>query len=352
MTGIEIGMINNMKNFLLLIVVLWATSSWGANFVITVSMDGAGAGYLQSLMEEGKLPALQQLMNQGACTTNARADYSITVTLPNHATMLTSRPITGDGGHAWISNTSPSKGTTLHSNKGEYVASAFDVAHDNGRRTGLWTTKSKFALFAISYDAEHGAFDTIGTDNGRNKVDVFCRAKKATALTDNFIELMATNPCHYSFIHFGDTDSAGHEFGWGSKDYRSALIAQDTCVGRIMQLMTNHPAMKNHSTLIITADHGGTGIGHGDSTDPLNYTIPFCVWGAGVSPGDLYTLNAGIRALSGSERPDYSALPQPVRNGDAGNLGLSLLGLGPIPNSSINNKQDLQVAPTPTHATQ
>lgn len=334
-----------IRHFLALILMLAATASRGADFVITVSMDGMGSSYLQSLMEEGKLPALRQMMNQGACTTNARADYNITVTLPNHATMLTSRPIIGDGSHEWISNTNPSKGTTLHSNKGEYVASVFDVAHDNGRRTGLWATKSKFALFAISYDAEQGAPDSIGADNGRNKVDVFYRGKKATELTDNFITLMTSNPCHYSFIHFGDTDSAGHEFGWGSEQYRTALIKQDACVGRIMQLMTNHPALKNHSVLIVTADHGGNGIDHGDKMDSLNYTIPFCVWGVEVTKGDLYTLNAGVRATPGNGRPDYSTIPPPIRNGDVGNLGLSLLGLGPIPNSFINKKQDLRITP-------
>ncbi len=318
-----------------------STATRGADFVITVSFDGMGSSYMQSLIDAGRLPYLKQITAQGTGTTNARADYDITVTLPNHITMITSRPIKGAPGHHWTSNTDPAKGVTLHSHKGTYVASAFDVAHDNGRRTGLWATKSKFALFDLSYDATHGAPDLTGPDHGRDKLDLFVYNKSSDVLTDLFIGSMTSNPCNFAFIHFGEADAAGHTHGWGSEPYRTALIQLDTCLGRIMALMETAP-LKGRTALIVTADHGGSEKNHSESSKSLNYMIPFYIWGTAITPGDLYARNPITRGISGEDRPNYSVHPQPIRNGDVGNLALSLLGLGPIPGSSINEKQDLK----------
>ncbi len=339
-----------MRNCLVLFLALFSIAARGADYVITVSIDGMGSCYLQPLLQAGRLPALAYISTHGAGTTNARADYDITVTLPNHISMLTSRPILDPQGHDWKSNTDPVTGMTLHSNKSAYVASAFDVAHDNGRRTGLWSSKTKFSLFDISYDETHGAPDTTGPDNGRDKLDVFTYTKSASHLTESFCTEMTTNPCHYAFVHLGTTDSVGHAEGWGSDAYLAALEYMDSCISRIIALMTNNPALKDHCALIVTADHGGQGTRHSDATNRLNYTIPFFTWGAGVATGDLYTLNSDVRTSPGTDRPDYTAHPQPIRNSDAGNLALHLLGLGPIPGSVINARQDLRTSPPPLPA--
>jgi hypothetical protein len=49
---------------------------------------------------------------------------------------------------------------------------------------------------------------------------------------------------------------------------------------------------------------------------------------------DLYTLFAN-RADPGTNYVDYNAVWQPLRNGDSGNLALAMLGLPPIPGSTL-----------------
>src|SRR4029077_8398377 len=98
------------------------------------------------------------------------------------------------------------------------------------------------------------------------------------------------------------------------------------------------------TAIVLSADHGGFGTNHSDGGLVEDYTIPMFVWGAGVGRGDLYAMNAATRTTPGTSRPDYTSAGQPIRNGDTGNLALRLLGLGPIPGSMINAKQDLHVA--------
>jgi predicted AlkP superfamily pyrophosphatase or phosphodiesterase len=326
-----------------------AARAGDATYVIHISVDGLASGILQTLIDEGQLPNFKRIQSEGAWTNNARTDFDFTVTLPNHTSMVTGRGVrdkaaspTAIVGHQWTLNSDPGE-RTLHSNRHDYVASTFDVAHDNGLRTGLFAGKSKFVVYDQSYDQRNGAPDTTGADNGRDKIDVYFRAG-ANEATARFVEEMKTNPLHYTFFHYAEPDSAGHAKKWGSPEYNNAVKTVDACLGQLLALIDGDDRLRGKTAIIISADHGGTGFNHGFNTNPANYVIPFYTWGAGVTPGDLYLKNTSSRVDPHAASPDYLERDhQPIRNGDGGNLALSLLGLGPIPGSTINAAQDLKL---------
>ena len=154
--------------------------------VIAISVDGLAAGRLEQLMlldeqhDLGEFASFRRLRDEGSSTFNARTDFSSTYTLPNHTSMLTARPVDQPNGmpntvhHNWTANTDPSRDATLHLNQPhvDYVPSVFDVVHDHGLPTGLFTGKTKFSLFDVSYNDANGSedLDPSGGDNGQDKL--------------------------------------------------------------------------------------------------------------------------------------------------------------------------------------
>jgi hypothetical protein len=320
------------------------------DYVIEISVDGLGSPYLQSLIAGNQLPNIERLQREGVWTNNARNDPNYTVTLPNHVSMVTGRRVQGttETGHGWTSNSDPNAGQTIHNAKGGgfYAESVFDVAHDNGLRTGMWAGKTKLSLIDTSYDGTNGALDVVTPpDNGRDKIDTYVYDANPTTLVTNFISSMNTNPYHYSLVHLVNPDAAG---SWGSTNYNNAVKAVDGYVGQIFNMINNNATLRNKTSIILTADHGGEGNDHSINTAYLNYAIPFYVWSPDVASAnrDLYALNSTVRTNPGSSRPAYSSstsynADQPIRNSEGANLALDLLDLPAITGSLMNVAQNL-----------
>jgi Type I phosphodiesterase / nucleotide pyrophosphatase len=167
------------------------------------------------------------------------------------------------------------------------------------------------------------------------------------ALVDTLLQDLREAPAAYTFLHLRDPDHRGHWFGWRLwwwHPYMGAVRRADRLVGQVLDLVEQDPRLAGQTVVILTADHGGSRHNHYER-HPLHYTVPFYVWGAGVPPGDLYALNAGRRLDPGEGRPGFDAPLQPIRNGSAANLALGLLGLGPVPGSTINADTPMRVAP-------
>jgi hypothetical protein len=327
-----------------------------AEYVILISCDGTRPDAITAF-GAAHTPTFHRLRKEGAFTDNARTDVDHTTTLQNHTCMITGRPVMGEAGHQWTENVNPKLGQNLHRNRNEYLASVFDVAHDHGLKTALYGSKTKFSLYDLSYDAQRGAVDRIDPDNGRDKIDVCLVSGATISLVDKLVaELKSDHPPRFTMLHLSNPDSAGHDSGWNlkskSSEYLKSIAMVDSLIGRVLEAVESTDRLQGRTTLIVTADHGGkVGTkGHEQSKEPENFTIPFYVWGAGVSPGaDLYALNGGTRRDPGKTNPGEGV--PPIRNGEAGNLALQLLGLPPIPGSVLNVRQDLVIGAVPTQLT-
>jgi hypothetical protein len=317
--------------------------------VIQISVDSLGGKYLGFYLTNAptQFPNLRRLQTEGACTFNARSDFDSTETVPNHCTIVTSRPVLQPAGqpntvHHGYNNNLPGASDTIHANGNPnlpYKASVLDVVHDRGLSTAFLSGKSRLSICARSYNATNSAPDTLDEDNGRDKIDrVMIQDTGGSNLVDVLITDLNTAPRTYTFLHLNDADSTGHSSGWGSAAWSNAVRQVDEQLGRILAVISTNQILSNQTAIVLAADHGGGGLTSRTHNEPeylTNYTIPFFVWGPGIPAGtDAYLLFAN-RADPGTNRLDYNAVPQPLRDGDAANLSLALLGLPTIPGSSL-----------------
>lgn len=327
------------------------------NHVILISVDGLRPELLQAPLID-KHPSMARLL-RGPHTFEARTDPDSTVTLPNHVGMVTGRLFAGPSGHNWLGNSDPPKpgaGGTIKEMHGEYVASMFDVASDQGVATVVVVAKTKFMLLDQSYDETNGAVDGVGADDGRDKIDAFITCKESDQVaseTLKFIQHSAVKGGRsLSFVHFAETDGAGHAGAWDlsadETDYRKAVVRVDSAIGALLSGIDSDATLRGHVAIVLTSDHGG-GVPPRSHTDPkaaINFTIPFLVWlGVDQAPSDLYAINPSSRTRPNATENPRAEEAKPIRNADAGNLVLMMLGLPAIPNSAVNAAQDLIVVP-------
>lgn len=318
----------------------------GVDYVIHITVDALRGDLLKNLVANtpATYPNFKRLQDQSAFTYNARTDFNFTETIPNHVSVITGRPVNQPTGqpntvHHGYSNNFPGATHTLHANGNPnlpYVSSVFDVVHDNGLSTALYASKTRLAILDRSYNATYGGLDTIGVNNGRDKIDFSTLVDGGSAgIVNSLVTNMAAASKNYTLLHLVEPDTVGHATGWGNAAWNASVGVIDSRLGQLFTLIDNNATLRDHTAIILTADHGG-GVGvHTTATAWENYNIPLYVWGAGLPMGsDLYSISTN-RFDPALLRPDYNAAMQPFRNGDTANMALSLLGLGPIPGSSM-----------------
>lgn len=87
----------------------------------------------------------------------------------------------------------------------------------------------------------------------------------------------------FCFIHLDHVDHAGHHYGHGTPEYYSSISKADSLIGKIISALEQN-GMMDETLIMISADHGGIGFGHGGETlDEIE--IPLILYGKGVKKG-------------------------------------------------------------------
>ena len=187
-------------------------------------------------------------------------------TLPSHTSMLSGEP-PDQHGVLW-NNVATAKADVVD------VSTVFSVARAHGYKTAAFFSKAKF-----------GPLQRPGTlDYSQAPGGWFGRWSSGRTVADVRAYLLSERP-NLVFVHLGDPDRAGHSDGWMSEPYGFAVRHADAGVAELMEAADEAYGKDNYS-LLVTADHGGHGFGHGTS-DPQDVNIPWIAWGRGVNAGAL-----------------------------------------------------------------
>lgn len=153
-----------------------------------------------------------------------------------------------------------------------------------------------FEKKAVNYDKRFSTEDSTAADFTK-----YIKEKKPT----------------FGFVHFDHVDHAGHHDGHGTPAYYAAVTKTDSLVREILKSIKDANIDKS-TLIIITADHGGIGKGHGGPT-PEEGEIAMVLYGKDVRHGyniqqQVYTYDlAATIAFAFNLTPPYAWTGRPIK---------------------------------------
>ena len=184
--------------------------------VLVLSVEGLRPSAIRKAGEAGT-PVLHRLMGEGASTLNARTEVERTTTLPNVVGMLTGRRVNADrGGHGVRADRDT--GLTVQAAAGRYVSSTFDIVHNFGLSTALFSSQPRMALVDRSWDDVNGGTDPYGLDDGRDKINRFVSTTDDHELVDRLTAMLSTSPKALTVAQLSLLDDVGRTSGYASQD--------------------------------------------------------------------------------------------------------------------------------------
>ncbi len=237
-----------------------ARSAPRAEHVFIISFDGGKP----EVMKKSAMPTLFEMVQRGATSWNAQTVFP-SLTLVSHTSMLTG---VQPARHKIMWNDwEPQRGLVG-------VPTIFKLARDSGYTTALFAGKVKFRHLNLPGSVDE--FQIPSYD-----------AKTVAASAAKHIVEKKPNLC---FIHFADSDGAGHQYGWGSAEQIKSFADEDAALKTVRDAV-RRAGIEGQSVFILSADHGGHDKTHG-SNSPEDMTIPWIAWGAGVRPG--FSINSAV----------------------------------------------------------
>ena len=115
--------------------------------------------------------------------------------------------------------------------------------------------------------------------------DVYSHERTMAETTQRVVEALGMDELDFLFVYFGLPDAVGHKHGFGSAEYGVAVAGVWDSIKRIEE------ALPEGYGMIVTADHGGHGRGHGADC-PEDMTIPIIFHGGPFAKIDAEKLRA------------------------------------------------------------
>ena len=224
--------------------------------VILIGWDGVQRNHLFELLNNGSLPNLQSLINDGTIANITVSDHR-TDTKSGWTQILT--------GYRWWR-------TGVYNNA--YWFHSIPLGYTIPERVERYFGKNKVITAHITGKLGHMEVqDGTGTtangsytheaiySNLQSQVDI-CNAgdRNATVVGSIALQFLGNHSkSHFfAFIHFSDPDSAGHNTASGGENsalYENAIIRCDNWTGRILNRL-NALNISQNTLVYVTADHG------------------------------------------------------------------------------------------------
>lgn len=216
---------------------------------------------------KAKSPVMRRLMKEGAWSLHARGVMP-TSSSPNWASMIMGA---GPEQHGVTSN--------------DWQPDKFDIAPIATGSGGIFPT-----IFGVlreqQPDAVMGVFhdwNDYGRLFERKAVNVIKDTDGPTNAVREAAAFWKDNKAAFTFIHLDHVDHAGHEIGHGTPEYYASVDVADKLIGEAIEALRS-AGMWESTILLVTADHGGKGKGHGGAT-MAEIEIPWIITGPGVKAG-------------------------------------------------------------------